>query len=633
MWCNMPHHHGKGPYLLSLLLSLGCCQLIQAQCNCGPNWNLQQCSIEFAHLDQPLQPSACGIPQQVSGAIPSVPVNVAVGYYTANSELALQVIFDAPQENAALVKYFDVTVTATDYPVGFQECFRVKLNVGVNLIPNQTFDLSCLNSRELIPRQKFRVEVQPSPSYSNRTNRAVIDYHMPGCRTIGPRIPACNYYDNPDNWEPPYAPIVEVLPECKSSCARITFDTYEWTEDNGISTYRITLSCIGDSCPEPRTRLVDCIQTLRQGIPQCNTTFYDLEPNTYAVFQSIAQSFRDGRVVIGGVRKRNTFAISDPGPPKLTDMPHDITKIVNGSSVSVSWTPPTVSNYVPSMVTLTSTHDPGDNFTVGQTTVTYTATDKSGREDEESFNIFVNLLTPPTTPQPSTTAQPAAYQPAGPQQPAVAKPPANVKSPKPSDKKKLIIGASAGAVCAVLLLALVLVLKLKLKVVMKSADSSSVGSEDRKTPTESTDLTPYVNDKDNLVDNTQAIDGSRANMLYTIDGASSQHPCYDDEEFNKIIDDVSLNGQVFGPLPSNPPPTFRPTVTVNITAGPQSFQGGEAWVSTCVENEKDKKDLFDYNELNSHDYNRLNSYDSGIGEHYPSTDLTSVSQVSFTEEA
>ncbi len=55
----------------------------------------------------------------------------------------------------------------------------------------------------------------------------------------------------------------------------------------------------------------------------------------------------------------------------------------------VSWTAPTASDYSGGSVTLTSTHNPGGTFSIGTTTVTYTATDPSGNEATASFTVTV----------------------------------------------------------------------------------------------------------------------------------------------------------------------------------------------------------------------------------------------------
>ena len=54
----------------------------------------------------------------------------------------------------------------------------------------------------------------------------------------------------------------------------------------------------------------------------------------------------------------------------------------------VSWTEPTVTDNSGSY-TLTSTHSSGASFDIGNTTVTYTAIDKSGKEATYSFAITV----------------------------------------------------------------------------------------------------------------------------------------------------------------------------------------------------------------------------------------------------
>ena len=61
---------------------------------------------------------------------------------------------------------------------------------------------------------------------------------------------------------------------------------------------------------------------------------------------------------------------------------------VNSNSAAVTWTPPTASDNS-GQVTLTSTHNPGNTFTIGTTRVTYTATDPYSNEVTESFDVIV----------------------------------------------------------------------------------------------------------------------------------------------------------------------------------------------------------------------------------------------------
>src|SRR6266487_6126629 len=64
-------------------------------------------------------------------------------------------------------------------------------------------------------------------------------------------------------------------------------------------------------------------------------------------------------------------------------------------SSTASWTPPTATDTCGS-TTLTADHNPGDAFPVGQTTVTYTATDAAGAQTICSFKVTVTDTTAPT---------------------------------------------------------------------------------------------------------------------------------------------------------------------------------------------------------------------------------------------
>ncbi|WP_234859124.1 Ig-like domain-containing protein [Aquimarina aquimarini] len=79
--------------------------------------------------------------------------------------------------------------------------------------------------------------------------------------------------------------------------------------------------------------------------------------------------------------------------PTIIDCPSDImlTTNTNNCSIPVTWTPPTASDNCKGAPSVSSTHDSGDMFAVGATTiVTYTFTDLSGNSDSCSFNITVS---------------------------------------------------------------------------------------------------------------------------------------------------------------------------------------------------------------------------------------------------
>ncbi|MEN8203729.1 MAG: gliding motility-associated C-terminal domain-containing protein, partial [Bacteroidota bacterium] len=90
-----------------------------------------------------------------------------------------------------------------------------------------------------------------------------------------------------------------------------------------------------------------------------------------------------------------TITVIDEIPPVLSACPVDITTLADTSycGVDVTWILPIASDNCPGVV-LTSSHNPGDVFAVGTTTVTYTATDASGLTDECSFDVIVVTADP-----------------------------------------------------------------------------------------------------------------------------------------------------------------------------------------------------------------------------------------------
>jgi gliding motility-associated-like protein len=81
-----------------------------------------------------------------------------------------------------------------------------------------------------------------------------------------------------------------------------------------------------------------------------------------------------------------TVTINDNDPPVITGCPASITvsNSPGACSAPVTWTPPT------SSAPMVSTHNPGDTFPVGTSTVTYTSTDDDGMVSTCSFTITVN---------------------------------------------------------------------------------------------------------------------------------------------------------------------------------------------------------------------------------------------------
>ena len=83
---------------------------------------------------------------------------------------------------------------------------------------------------------------------------------------------------------------------------------------------------------------------------------------------------------------------TDEVDPVIVGSLTDITMYIASSGdapVAVSWTAPTATDT--NGVTLTSTHNPGDTFQIGNTPVTYTARDEAGNTAQVSFTVVIIL--------------------------------------------------------------------------------------------------------------------------------------------------------------------------------------------------------------------------------------------------
>jgi gliding motility-associated-like protein len=79
--------------------------------------------------------------------------------------------------------------------------------------------------------------------------------------------------------------------------------------------------------------------------------------------------------------------VTDGNSPVINDCPSNLTILVASSGqTEVTWVEPTASVGC-GTVELTSTHKPGDVFSLGTTEVKYTATDHAGRTSQCSFNV------------------------------------------------------------------------------------------------------------------------------------------------------------------------------------------------------------------------------------------------------
>ncbi|MDV7400310.1 HYR domain-containing protein, partial [Arthrospira platensis SPKY1] len=91
-----------------------------------------------------------------------------------------------------------------------------------------------------------------------------------------------------------------------------------------------------------------------------------------------------------------TVTVVDNEAPVITNTPSNITvnNDLGNCSAVVTWTAPTAADNC-AVDTFVSTHNPGDVFPVGTTTVTYTATDIHGNVSSTEFDVIVQDLEAP----------------------------------------------------------------------------------------------------------------------------------------------------------------------------------------------------------------------------------------------
>jgi len=88
--------------------------------------------------------------------------------------------------------------------------------------------------------------------------------------------------------------------------------------------------------------------------------------------------------------------VVDQTAPAFSDCPSDIEVSADAScNANATWTPPTVTDNCDMNVTITSSHNAGDTFGFGTTSVTYTASDDAGNTTQCTFNVTVTDQTGP----------------------------------------------------------------------------------------------------------------------------------------------------------------------------------------------------------------------------------------------
>ncbi|MGB1636044.1 MAG: HYR domain-containing protein, partial [Flavobacteriales bacterium] len=171
----------------------------------------------------------------------------------------------------------------------------------------------------------------------------------------------------------------------------VTAVTYVSTDGAGnVTTDSFTVTITDDEDPVISGTPDDIVQSVDAG--QCNAavswtdaTSTDNCSTTFSQTHASGSTFAVGVTTVtytstdaanNQVTDSFTVTVVDDEDPTITGTPADISVNVDAGKCSavVSWTPPTAADNCAGVV-LTSSHDPGDTFPVGLTTVTYTATD------------------------------------------------------------------------------------------------------------------------------------------------------------------------------------------------------------------------------------------------------------------
>ena len=84
------------------------------------------------------------------------------------------------------------------------------------------------------------------------------------------------------------------------------------------------------------------------------------------------------------------LGFADDEKPVISSTPADISQSADATVATavVTWSPPTASDNS-GVVTLTSTHNPGVTFSLGATTVSYTAVDAAANQVTDSFTVTI----------------------------------------------------------------------------------------------------------------------------------------------------------------------------------------------------------------------------------------------------
>ena len=183
--------------------------------------------------------------------------------------------------------------------------------------------------------------------------------------------------------------------------------TYTAVDPAGnTETSSFTVTIIDDQDPAIAGTPANITQTADAGICGASISWSDLTASDNCSIASFSGTHASGDTFpvgatsvtftatdVNGNTTTSTFTVTvtDDEDPSISGTPGDITQTADAGlcGAAVSYTPPTAADNC-GVDSFTSTHDSGDIFAVGTTTVTYTATDVAGNTTTSSFTVTVS---------------------------------------------------------------------------------------------------------------------------------------------------------------------------------------------------------------------------------------------------
>nr|XP_006821050.1 PREDICTED: filamentous growth regulator 23-like [Saccoglossus kowalevskii] len=199
----------------------------------------------------------------------------------------------------------------------------------------------------------------------------------------------------------------------QSNNISLTLHTDSHVEQKGYSaTYRSEAPPVFENCPEDITLNGTSFNTTVLWIPPTAIAYISGDDVNVTSSHTPGDSFPLGNTTVvysatvaDGSTAKCTFVVSVQAYLMFVNCPDDITLNSSSSGTIVSWTPPTA--YASIEGGVTSSHNPGDTFPVGNTTVIYEATDVDGNTARCTFVVSIegNEVEVTSTPKISDTGQ------------------------------------------------------------------------------------------------------------------------------------------------------------------------------------------------------------------------------------